>query len=476
MGWIAKLKWPDLMSIRSKLAWTFIILLIFGITAISSYSILFIRNFLLNEGVEEIKRDSQWMSATLSNIPEDSTFEAQINRIRQSAQYQLSLYDQNGKLFQQYPDSLQESVAPKIPAQIASQLDRQAVVVQNDSESEQLIAWSRLGYSQNRAHFLKISQYKDQFYQPIKTIRWIIYSGMFISMGLVILVSILFARYISRPIMQLKDAAREIAEGDVEREIHLDRNDEFGTLAHSLNEMASRLRADNEELKRINEQQRQFFADITHEIKNPLHTISGSLEMLQIDELPEGEKEKYILKAQKQTQRINSLYKDLVTLQRYESDDYFIEQKKFDLKEVATHVEELFQNRSDRKGLELGVDKHSCMVQADPQKIEQVLVNLVSNAIKYTTEGSVSVRYSKENSHVEITVRDTGTGIAEEHLGHLFDRFYRTDKARSRDKGGTGLGLSVVKSILKAHGQDISVKSEPGEGTEFRFRLPVALG
>lgn len=462
------------MSIRSKLAWTFIILLIFGITAISSYSILFIRNFLLNEGIEEIKRDSQWMSATLSNIPEDTTFKAQINRIRQSAQYQLGLYDKDGNLFHYYPDSLRRNTPKELPEQIAKQLDSRAVFVENDDNSPQLIAWSRLDYSQNRAHFLKISQYKDQFYHPIKTIRWIIYSGMFISMGLVILVSILFARYISRPIMQLKDAALEIAEGDVDREIHLDRNDEFGTLAHSLNEMASRLRADNEELKRINERQRQFFADITHEIKNPLHTISGSLEMLQMDELPESEKEKYIFKAQKQTRRINSFYKDLVTLQRYESDDYFIEKQKFDLKEITTHVAELFQHRAQRKGLELGVDQHSCMVQADPQKIEQVLVNLVSNAIKYTTKGSISVRYSKDRSHVSITVQDSGTGIAEEHLELLFDRFYRTDKARSRDKGGTGLGLSVVKSILKAHGQDISVESEPGKGTRFQFQLPVA--
>ncbi|MGK7368985.1 MAG: sensor histidine kinase, partial [Candidatus Halalkalibacterium sp. M3_1C_030] len=100
--------------------------------------------------------------------------------------------------------------------------------------------------------------------------------------------------------------------------------------------------------------------------------------------------------------------------------------------------------------------------------------NLVSNAIKYTNEGQISLKYSKtEDSRVEISVEDNGIGISEEHLDRLFDRFYRTDKARSRDKGGTGLGLAVVKSILNAHETDINVESEVGEGTRFRFKLPA---
>lgn len=460
------------MSIQSKLAWTFIILLIFGITAISSYSILFIRNFLLKEGVEEIKRDARWMASTLEQIPPDEKHTATINSIRKTARYFLALYDSTGHLITMMPDSMQHTVPKSIPGNIYRNLQQQSLYMQNHADSTQLVAWTKLSSPQAGIRYLKISQFKDTFYEPIKTIRWIIYSGMFISIALVILVSILFARYISRPILQLKDAAREIAEGDVERKIYLNRNDEFGKLADSLNEMASKLRADNEELQAINARQRRFFADITHEIKNPLHTISGSLEMLDMDDLPKNKEQKYIKNAQKQVARINHLYKDLVTLQRYDSDDYFIQEQQFNLKNITTHLKELYSEKAKEKGLNLEIDQHSCIALGDPDKIEQVLENLMVNALKYTNQGTITIGYSKSGDYVTLYVKDTGIGIAREHLDHLFDRFYRTDKARSRDKGGTGLGLSVVQSILHAHKQEINVKSKPGKGTTFSFKLP----
>jgi len=459
------------MSIRSKLAWTFIILLIFGITAISSYSILFIRNFLLKEGVENIRQDSEWMVETLRNIPIDSGFNKEVQAISKTTEYQLAIYDSTNHLINVYPTDSSRTVPAIVPKDISNKTSGGSIFVINRPSSPKLMAWAQLPGSTNQIRFMQISQNKDQYYKPIKTIRWIIYSGMFISMVLVIIVSILFARYISRPIVQLKDAAEGIADGDVKRQIHLNRNDEFGKLANSLNKMAHKLRADNRELQKINEQQRRFFADITHEIKNPLHTISGSLEMLELDELPEEQREKYIKNAQKQTERINRLYRDLVTLQRYESDDYFIQPRPFDLSLIARHLDELYHDKAAEKGLSLNITDRPCRVMADPEKIEQVLENLLSNAIKYTSEGHISLDYRTQNGEVTIEVSDTGIGIAERHLDHLFDRFYRTDKARSRDKGGTGLGLSVVKSILNAHGQKIDVTSKPEQGTTFRFKL-----
>jgi signal transduction histidine kinase len=108
----------------------------------------------------------------------------------------------------------------------------------------------------------------------------------------------------------------------------------------------------------------------------------------------------------------------------------------------------------------------------DPDKIEQVLENLVSNALKYTNKGKITIHISLSEESVKVEVADTGIGISEDHINRLFDRFYRTDKARSRDKGGTGLGLAVVKSILNAHGSEINVKSNPGGGSRFWFTLP----
>ncbi len=461
------------MKIRSKLAWTFILLLIFGITSISSYSILFIRDYMLRQGRVELEKDARWLSVTMSKLPDNAEFQSQFTDAAQTSGYQLALYDSTGGLLTSYPDTV--SFSPYLPDDTQKILTSRDGIpwIPQDEDSEKLTSFIYMPQSINQARFIRLSQFKDQVYAPIKTIRWIIYYGMFISIGLVIIVSIWMARYLTKPITQIKNAAQNIADGDVNQQIDLNRSDEFGTLADSLNQMAMKLREDTEQIKRYAERQRQFFADITHELRNPLHTISASLEMLQLDGLSEEKRKKYHTNAQKQVERINRLFKDLVTLQRYDSDEYFIEKKTFDLAKISEHMREWHGERAQEKGLKLHIGQKSCKTVGDPGKIEQVVDNLISNAIKYTNEGRVALRYFKENGQVVVEVEDTGIGISEEHLDRLFDRFYRTDKARSRDKGGTGLGLAVVKSILNAHDTDIEVESDPGKGSVFRFRLPV---
>lgn len=461
------------MTIRSKLAWTFILLLIFGITAISSYSIVFIRDYLLEQGRAEIKKDTKWLATTVGNLSADAQFYDQFEEAGRISGYEISLYSEEGTLLQNYPDSVQTAPFLSEDIRVSLQARDELPLLQDDKESEKLVSFIYVADSSNPARYIRVSQFKDRIYAPIKTIRWIIYYGMFISIGLVILVSIWIARYLTKPITQIKNAAQDIVDGDVDRQIDLDRNDEFGKLATSLNQMAGKLREDTERIKLFAEKQRQFFADITHEIRNPLHTISGSLEMLEVDGLPEKKRKKYHANVKKQVERISRLFKDLLTLQRYDSDESFIEKKEFDLSEIGTHMVEWYEDKAATKGINLQVSTHSCKAMGDPGKIEQVVDNLVSNAVKYTNEGSIKVDYYIDGEQVVVEVKDTGIGISEEHLDRLFDRFYRTDKARSRDKGGTGLGLSVVKSILMAHGSDINVESKVGEGSVFRFRLPV---
>lgn len=462
------------MSIRSKLAWTFILLLIFGITSISSYSILFIRDYLLEEGRAEMEQDTRWLAVTVANMSDDGELEKKLSDAARTSGYQLALYDSTGQLINAYGDSDTTFVgSPNLSAGIMESLKaRDNLPLLPRADSDVLTSYIALSQSVGSAQFLQAGQLKDEIYAPIKTIRWIIYYGMFISIGLVIIVSIWISRYLTKPITQIKDAAQDIADGNVSREIHLKRKDEFGTLATSLNQMASKLRADTEQIKEFAEKQRQFFADITHEIRNPLHTISGALEMLELEDLSPEKKRKYIRSARRQTQRISRLFKDLKTLQRYDSDEYFVEKQQFNLAPIAKHIEEIYGEKAKQKRLNFDIDKHSCDAIGDPGKIEQVLDNLVSNALKYTNQGSVSLQYEKNKESITISVEDSGIGISDEHLDRLFDRFYRTDKARSRDKGGTGLGLAVVKSILNAHDTEIKVESKIGEGTRFWFKLP----
>ncbi|MFD2531252.1 sensor histidine kinase [Gracilimonas halophila] len=464
------------MKIRSKLAWTYIILLVIGIITISAYSILTIRSFLLDEGEEQFERDALSLALTASSFKDDAQFDDKIRRQAELSRYEMAVYDKEGVRFLTFPEDAFDTVDTHLSDQLLSQLEKRdgAPIVQNNEQSQKLISYVDLGQSDNRAQYLRISQDKSEYYAAAASIRHIIYAGMFFSIGAVIIVSFLFARYIAAPILRLNSAALDIARGNLDRKIDLKRNDEFGTLADSLNHMASTLRADNEKLKMLNEKQSQFFADITHEVRNPLHTISGALEMLELENLQPEKKKQYMVTAQKQIKRVARLFEDIKTLQRYDFDESFISRKKIDLKQLVVEAEQAYQPIAQKKGLEL-VAKNitSCKVNADPDKLEQVLDNLISNAIKYTLQGTVEVGFEMKDDVVEVYVKDTGPGIGPEHLDRLFDRFYRTDKARSRDKGGTGLGLSVVKGILNAHQSDIKVESKVGKGSKFYFRLPT---
>lgn len=465
------------MKIRSKLAWTYIILLVIGIITISAYSILTIRAFLLDEGIEKFERDTRAMALAASSFSNDRYFEEKIREEARLTGYEIAVYDREGVRFMAIPDSAFTGVPGQLSDTQLSRLEQLDgnPLIYDSAGLDKLISVVDLGRSSNNAQYLRISQDKKKYYAAAASIRHIIYGGMFFSIGAVIIVSFLFARYMASPILQLNNAALDIARGNLDREIDLKRNDEFGTLADSLNHMAGTLKADNEQLKKLNEKQSQFFADITHEVRNPLHTISGALEMIELKDLPAEKKSQYIKTAQKQIKRATRLFEDIKTLQRYDFDDNFIHKRKFDISGPLKEACNAYLPLANDKELRLSmVTEGSCMVEADRDKIEQVIENLVSNALKYTEKGQVRVGFKVKNDVCTVFVEDTGQGIGAEHLERLFDRFYRTDKARSRDKGGTGLGLAVVKGILNAHGSEIGVESKVGEGSVFYFTLKVA--
>ncbi len=464
------------MKIRTKLAWVFILLLLFAINGVSSYSIVFIRDFLLKKGIQEIIRDARWMALTIENLDPDSNVRPVMNKLRAVTDYKLKLYDEDGSLirnlFSDHPDVVKHG---GIPDSIRSMLHMfpDSTYVINQSRRDSIFVFARLQRSVNAARFIRLEQAKATLFEPVTAIRWIIYTGIFISMGLVVIVSALFARSISKPILQLTTTARQIAAGDVDRKLNLKRRDEFGTLADSLNRMASKLRSDNEHLKKIYERQQQFYADITHEVRNPLHVIMGSLEMLELKELSDSKKARFIQNAKSQIERLSRLFIDLKTLQRYDSDQKFVQPAPFNVAEAVRHVGEWYQEPATQKGIKLHIEADARYVFGDQGKIEQVLDNLVSNAVKYSQARNIRIRAKMQQEQVLVEVSDDGIGIPPEHLPRLFDRFYRTDKARSRDKGGTGLGLAVVKSIVKRHNSEIMVESEVGRGTRFYFYLPA---
>jgi signal transduction histidine kinase len=466
------------MNIQSKLAFTYITLLSLGVIVISSYAILSIRAFLLEEGIVNFEEDAQVFAKSFEDMdPNENLFDKALF-VSNLTGYEIALFDSEGQVLVNIPDALTDYVDAReyLNDDLQDSLNAMpgSPVVINEELYPKLIAFQYIGENSSEARYLRISQLKSTIYAAEASIRHLIYGAMVGSILVVIIVSFYFARYMSKPLLRLKEAALDIANGNLDREINLKRSDEFGTLARSLNQMADTLRADTEQLKKLNEKQNQFFADITHEVRNPLHSISGALEMMELENLEASKKAQYIQVARKQLQRVTRLFEDLKTLQRYDYDASFIIREQVELGKLVEGILHVHKPFAEKKGIELVSDiEENLNVFVDPDKIEQVIENLTSNALKYTNEGTVTVAAKKVKEGVKVSVSDTGIGISDEHLERLFDRFYRADKARSRDKGGTGLGLAVVKSILTAHQSDIQVESTVGKGSTFQFVLKV---
>lgn len=233
-----------------------------------------------------------------------------------------------------------------------------------------------------------------------------------------------------------------------------------------------------EELKRMESFRREFMADVSHELKTPIFSAQGFVHTL-LDGAIEDKKvrTKFLKKAAKSLDGLDMLVHDLLTLSQIETGEIKMHVTSFSLKETIEEVYDQLENKASKKGINLSYKKSKgIFVLGDSHRIYQVLLNLVSNAIKYTEkDGKVKIGYIDDNDSITIYVKDTGEGIPENDINRIFERFYRVDKSRSKEKGGTGLGLAIVKHILEGHKSKIEVKSVLGEGSEFRFILKKDL-
>ncbi len=233
-------------------------------------------------------------------------------------------------------------------------------------------------------------------------------------------------------------------------------------------------------LKQLEEVRREFVANVSHELRTPLSIFQGYLENLTDDPtMPRKAQAEIFEILRKHSQRLNALLEDLLTLARLEARHEKIDPKALQLGDVIRAVTGDWAAKMRQKKLTLVIEAEPDLprVLADRLRIEQVLHNLLENAVKYTeVEGRITLRATAETDTILLRVEDTGTGIPPADLPHIFERFYRADKARTREQGGTGLGLSIVKHIVHLHGGTVSATSKYGKGTAILLRLPRATG
>ncbi len=288
--------------------------------------------------------------------------------------------------------------------------------------------------------------------------------GIF-SLFLSLLIATFMARRISRPISRVISTAQMISKGYFQDRIsEKSSTREISQLTETINDLA-------ETLEKHERLQKRLTADVAHELRTPLATLQSHLEAM-IDGIWKADTER-LKSCHEEIIRITKMVGDLEKLSKYESENRILKETNFDISELIRHILQNFETGFFNKGLDIKFNGEKNIVFADKDKISQVMVNLLSNTLKYTPEGgTVEVYVKGAGDFTEIRVKDTGIGISSEDLPYIFERFYRADRSRNRLTGGAGIGLSITKAIVEAHKGKIRVQSSLHEGTEFIVSLP----
>jgi two-component system phosphate regulon sensor histidine kinase PhoR len=245
-------------------------------------------------------------------------------------------------------------------------------------------------------------------------------------------------------------------------------------LESEIKEMFEKAKSDIEHLERLQRMRSQFLANVSHELRTPIFAIQGFIETLLNGAIDDPKVNRNFLeKANHHTVNLSNLLNDLIDISMIESGEMRMSYRYFDINTFIKTIVDEFIPLAEEKNIKLIFNsaEDGLQVFGDKEKLRQVFVNLLQNAIKYTEVGTVEILTEIEKKFVNIIIRDTGIGIPEEDIDRIFERFYRVDKARSKAVGGTGLGLAIVKHIIEAHNSRILVQSKLGEGSQFSFRL-----
>ena len=305
----------------------------------------------------------------------------------------------------------------------------------------------------------------------------LILEAVLIGFVISVVLSVVLSGTMLSPIRGMTAAAESMAEGDFSAKIAVESDDEIGVLSKTFNDMGSQLESTLEQLKTAEKLRRDFVANVSHELRTPVTSIRTYAETLEANpDLPAETTQEFLNVIINESDRMTKIVQDLLELSRFDSGHLKLELDSFSIERSLRDVYAAIALEAKKRGhtFNLELEWQIPKIKGDKSRIEQVLMNVVSNAIKYTPDGGlIDVFGGAKNGRVWVTISDNGVGIPDEDLTHVFDRFYRVDKARSRESGGTGLGLSIAKEIISRHGGEIVIKSELGKGTEVTIYLPI---
>lgn len=308
----------------------------------------------------------------------------------------------------------------------------------------------------------------ENAHKPVHKVRDLLIlsavGAFFIGLG----ITFFLARKMSRPLLEMERATREIARGNLDVRVNTLPNDELGSLGKAINDLAvetNQYRANRSEL----------FANISHELRTPITYLKGYANALKNNLYKtKEERQQYLTIIETESDHILRLVNDLFDLSKMEEGQIGLQLEAVNLIEIMDTSISKVGIELEKKGLKLviEIDKEDLIINADGNRLEQIFINLLVNAIQYTSEGSIYIKAWGDKKYINIVIEDTGIGIPKEELPLIFERFHRVEKSRSRDYGGTGLGLAIVKNLVELQHGTITVSSERNKGTKFELSFP----
>ncbi|MGI6029857.1 MAG: sensor histidine kinase [Candidatus Heteroscillospira sp.] len=309
----------------------------------------------------------------------------------------------------------------------------------------------------------------------------IILAALGVGLIISVLLSLILTRALVTPITSLTRAAERVAGGDFDAKLESGARDEIGTLTRTFNDMAGQLENTVDTLRRSETMRREFVANVSHELRTPITSIRSYAETLSenMGMVPPETEREFLGVIVNESDRMTKIVQDLLTLSRFDAGSIEFKFEDFSFEKSVRDVYNAMLLEAQRRHHDFTLDFKSDpgVIRGDRARIEQVIMNFVSNAIKYTSNGGrIQITAGKTDDVVWVSVRDNGIGIPKEDVDRVFERFYRVDKARSRESGGTGLGLSIASEIVARHNGKISLQSRLGKGTTITMTLPVGGG
>ncbi|WP_282939972.1 HAMP domain-containing sensor histidine kinase [Paenibacillus sp. RC67] len=447
-------------SLYVRVALTFIVSVILSLFIAFYAANYWFRDLFESEMQKDLYNASEDIVAIFQEM-KGTDMETYLHNLHWARRYNITLYDSNlnKSVFgpQQDRTMILDSTVEQV---LKGQVERQA-----GKPFEQYVGYPFKIKDQSYAVFVRpvMRNTEDNF-------NYILFTVLAITLIMGSAVVLIAARYLVKPLKLMTQATQRISKGDFDITFSwLKRKDEVGDLARSFSHMAG-------ELKQLELMRQDFVSSVSHEIQSPLTSIAGFSKLIRYTELPEEERHQYLEIIMTESERLSRLSDNLLSLASLESEHHPFHPASYRLDEQIRRIIVSQEPIWSAKQLEMELTLPPVMIVGDEDQLSQVWINLLSNAIKFTPQGGkIKVRLESMIDRVQVLVHDSGIGISQDEIHHIFDRFYKADHSRQREIGGNGLGLSIVRKIVELHQGVITVDSKLGKGSVFKVLLPGVM-